>query len=162
MLRATRIDLTVILAIIVCCAFLPLHLIGGGATILLCVSVACMAMVVVLTVIRRRWNFRRTTVIVPFKAPTSLKIYQSPNEVEDDCFWSPNPHPTSSDTSVCVICLNSISGTRLRSNCCNNVLHRECMQTYIFHNQQTDVACPICRSSIRFSRNQAMENLVSV
>jgi hypothetical protein len=144
-----RIDLTVILAIIVCCAFLPLHLIGGGATILLSVSVACMALVVVLTVVRRRWNSRRITVYIPFKSPTSSKIFHCPTDVDDGPFWSPTHHPALLDSSTCVICLNSMSGTLLSSNCCNNLLHQECMRTYIFHNQQTEVCCPICRSLIR-------------
>ena len=147
MRRGSRIDLTVVLAIIVCCAFLPLHLIGGGATILLCVSVACMAIVVLLTVIKRRWRSRPITVIAPYKAPCDAKIFESIDQVDDTTCWDHSELPNNND-EVCVICINSAAGEQRYSICCHNVFHRECMRAFLFHNQQTNVACRICRSAI--------------
>jgi hypothetical protein len=150
MRRGTRFDITVILAIIVCCAFLPLHLIGGGATILLCVSVACMAIVVLLTVVKRRWHSaRRATVVAPLKTLAEEKVFQSIDQVDDDSFWDLNEHPTQNDAANCVICINSVSGEPKYSKCCHNVFHRECMKAFIFHNQQKDIPCPICRTVVR-------------
>jgi len=153
MRRASRIDLTVVLAIMVCCAFLPLHLIGGGATILLCVSVACMAIILVLTVIKRRWTqpSRQVSVISPsLKAPCEVKIFQSIDQVDDHLCWDNTTDPPAHNShEVCVICINSTSGGEQKySLCCHNVFHRECMRAFIFHNQKTDVACPICRTTI--------------
>ena len=148
MRRGSRIDLTVVLAIIVCCAFLPLHLIGGGATILLCVSVACMAIVVLLTVIKRRWRQSRPiTVMAPYKAPSEAKIFESIDQVDDNTCWDHSDLPNNND-EVCVICINSAAGEQRYSICCHNVFHRECMRAFLFHNQQRAVACPICRSAI--------------
>ena len=165
MRRVTRLDLTVILAIIVCCAFLPLHLIGGGATILLCVSVACMALVVVITVIKRRWimndsrHQHHNIRVIQRSSSTSEKpsnqnpnLFHSIHQVDEENFWSSKPlSDKESLYEICSICLNVGGGSFRHSNCCQNVFHQECIQSLAFHNQESNLSCPICRTRVQLA-----------
>lgn len=143
--NSRRIDPTVVITIFACCAFLTLHLVWGGATILLCVSIGTMLIVLLTAILRKRRLGHQTHVL--YQRKESVRKFAAIKDVDDTPFWSDN-NAACNDAISCPICLTDSQHDFQRSKCCNNSFHRTCILKYIFYGQTSLIACPICRAEV--------------
>lgn len=140
-----QIDPTVVIVMFACCAFLTLHLVWGGATILLCIATATMAIVLITAYLQRR-----TRTLTVIRGNKQMNVFHSVADVDDSPFWKNSLcTPNAPLDGACPICLSDfVDSQPMFSRCCDNAFHQTCVKTYFFHNQNRHVSCPICREHV--------------
>lgn len=136
----SRIDPIVLITIFACATFISLHLVLGGATILLCFALIVMVLIVFAGVAQKRaWQ----------KNENKVKAFDSIRNVDVSLFWK-SAFESRISASCCPICLDNSEPQKI-SLCCGNSFHQSCLIQYIYHNQARNLKCPICRESCRLS-----------